>query len=409
MIKVIENGGVCSPEGFLAAGVTAGIKVSGKPDLALLVSRPAARAATSLTQNAFAAAPVLYCKEVVEAGGDVAAVVVNSGCANACTGPEGMVDCREMAAITARMLGLDSPEAVMVSSTGRIGTRLPMDLIEHGIDLAAASISNMGSIAAAEAIMTTDSISKSYAVELELRDKIITIGGMAKGAGMIAPNMKTVPHATMLSYITTDACVSRDALAGILEQAVDRSFNRVTVDGDTSTNDTVILLANGLAGNKEIALSSSEYHTFGEAVRMVAAELAKMMAIDGEGASHLVTVAIEGAASDEDAAVCAKTIANSLLCKTAWFGADPNWGRILDAAGYAGVPINTEKVNLWYDEVPIVQNGRDAGRSEEEQTAVLKRSKFTISLDLGVGTGESWMWTCDLSYEYVKINADYHT
>jgi glutamate N-acetyltransferase/amino-acid N-acetyltransferase len=407
--SILPEGNVTSPKGFRAAGVCAGLKRSGAPDMALLVSDTPAVAAGAFTNNAFAAAPVRYDRDILAQGGRVRAVLVNSGNANACTGPQGDLDARAMAEYAASVLGVPSA-TVLVSSTGRIGVPLPMDVIRRGTDLAAAALAADGGAKAAEAIMTTDTRPKSAAVSFRSDDREIRIGGMTKGAGMIAPALRLAPaQATMLCYVTTDAAIERNALEAALNASLDRSFNRITVDGDTSTNDTVLVLANGSAGNRPIQLDSPQYSAFRQALAAVVSTLAREMVLDGEGVTRFVELNVTGAHSDADARTCAEAIANSLLCKTAWFGADPNWGRILCAAGYSGIDLDPGAVSLDYQGVPIVRNGMDAGTPPDKQVEAINRREFTIDLDLGVGSGQFTVWTCDLTYEYVKINADYHT
>ncbi len=402
----IENGGVTSPMGFQAAGVCAGLKRSQAPDMALLRSETPCSFSGSFTSNLFPAAPVQLCKERVLKQKKIQAVVINSGVANACTGIEGYSNAEKMAELTARELNI-APEMVMVASTGRIGNQLPMDKIEKGIVMAAEALRPDGGAEAAEAIMTTDTKPKEIALSFGAGNRKVTIGGMCKGAGMIAPKM-TVPHATMLCCITTDCAISNDLLGSMLGEIVDDSFNKVTVDGDMSTNDTVIVMANGASG-VEIREGSPEAEHFKMALTMVAQHLARAIAMDGEGATKFVSVEVRGAATSRDAELCARTIANSLLCKTAWFGCDPNWGRVLAAAGRSGASFSAENVSLDYDEMPVVRNGMDAGTPEEELAQMMKRGEFTVRLDLGEGHGSFTVWTSDVSYEYVKINADYHT
>ena len=402
----IENGGVTSPLGFQAAGVCAGLKRSQAPDMALIYSGTPCSFSGTFTSNLFPAAPVQLCRERVLRQEKIQAVIINSGVANACTGIEGYANAEKMAELTARELKID-PGMVMVSSTGRIGNQLPRDKIEHGIVLAAKALRPDGGAEAAEAIMTTDTKPKEIALSFVSGDRKVTIGGMCKGAGMIAPKM-TVPHATMLCYITTDCAISGELLGSMLGEAVDDSFNKVIVDGDMSTNDTVIVMANGASG-VEIREGSPDALHFKVALSMVAQHLARAIAMDGEGATKFVSVEVGGAATRQEAEMCARTIANSLLCKTAWFGCDPNWGRILAAAGRSGANFSPENVSLDYDEMPVVRNGIDAGTPESELAQLMKRGEFTVKLDLGEGHGSFTVWTSDVSYEYVKINADYHT
>lgn len=402
----VENGGVASPAGFRAAGIVCGLKRNQAADLAMLASDFPCSFAGTFTSNLFPAAPVQLCKERVLKQDKVRAVVVNSGVANACVGLGGYDDAVKMAEITARELKI-KPEEVLVSSTGRIGVRLPMDIIEKGIGIAAKELSYEGGAAAARAIMTTDTRPKELAISFLVDGKRVTIGGMCKGAGMIAPLM-TVPHATMLCYITTDADVSKELLSSMLGAAVSESFNRVTVDGDMSTNDTVIIMANGASGVR-IEPGTKAAESFRTALNMVTVNLARSIAMDGEGATKFVSVEVTGAANDTEAENCARTIANSMLCKTAWFGCDPNWGRVLAAAGRSGAVFSPENVSLDYEDMPVVRNGVDAGTPEKELCEVMARNEFTIHLNLGEGNGEFTVWTCDISHEYVTINADYHT
>lgn len=409
--QVLDGGGVATPAGFQAAGVVAGLKRSGAPDMALLHSTVPATVAGAFTTNAFAAAPVRYDQHILDGGGTARAVIVNSGNANACTGGQGDRDARATAECVAQLLGV-APGEVLVSSTGRIGVPMPMPVVLNGARLAVAALAagDAAGARAAQAIMTTDTRPKSLAVELVLGGRTVRIGGMAKGAGMIAPAMKQQPpQATMLAYVATDAAVSRAALDRCVGQALDQSFNRITVDGDTSTNDTLLAFANGCAGNPVLETDSPEFPEFFAAFAFVLAHLAREMVLDGEGVTRFVELNVTGAASDAEARTCAEAIANSALCKTAWFGADPNWGRILCAAGYSGAALDAARVRLDYEGVPVVRGGMDAGTPEKQLVEAISRREFRIDLDLGVGPGAFTVWTCDLTYEYVKINADYHT
>ena len=407
--EVIEGGGATSAAGFEAAGVTCGLKRSGKADLALLFSTAPCNAAGTFTSNLFPAAPVVLCRERIEGGAGIRAVVVNSGVANACTGELGMKHAREVAELAADALGVDALQ-VLSCSTGRIGVQLPMDKLAAGIKAAAAAKKPDGGHEAALAIMTTDTRPKECAVSFMLDGRKVTIGGMTKGAGMIAPHMyPAVPHATMLCFITTDAAASNADLTKFLAGAVDVSFNRITVDNDMSTNDTCLLLANGASG-ATIAYDGSEAaKIFADALRHVVQTLAKGMVMDGEGSSKFVEVLVTGAKDAAQAHICAKAIADSMLCKTAWFGCDPNWGRVLAAAGYSGAQFNPEDVSLDYDDKPVVRGGMDAGTPEEVLSALMKTGSFTVHIDLGAGVASDVMWTSDITYDYVKINADYHT
>ncbi len=401
-----ENGSVTDVPGFLAAGVVAGFKKSGAPDFALLCSETPANFSGVFTSCTFAAAPVLLGRERVLAGGKLRAVAINSGNANACTGAAGLANARRSCEIVASRLGIPAGE-VLVASTGRIGVQLSMQLIEKGVELAANELSATGGAAAARAIMTTDTVPKSVSVQLELRGRRVTIGAMTKGAGMIDPNL-TAPHATMLCFITTDAAIDNALLGELLAANARDSFNRITVDGDMSTNDTLLLMANGRSG-VELHPGEAETEIFREALLAVMQNLARRMVADGEGATKLVTINIRHAASREDARLAAEAVANSLLCKTAWFGNDPNWGRVVAALGYSGAVFDPEKCDVFYDDVPVVTAGGDSGIPESELVGIVSRREFTINVDFHAGDGEYWVWTSDVSYEYVKINADYHT
>jgi glutamate N-acetyltransferase/amino-acid N-acetyltransferase len=404
---IIKNGGVTTPSGFSASGITAGLKKSGNKDMALIFSEVPANAAGAFTTSLFPAAPVVLAKDTLKTNNKFQAVIINSGIANACTGKQGLKDAEKMAELTASELKIE-PEEVFVSSTGRIGTHLPMDIITNGIELAIKHLSTDGGSDAAAAIMTTDTTPKEVCVSLNLNGNTVHIGGIAKGAGMIAPSMK-VPHATMLSYITTDADIESTLLSSLLQNAVSGSFNRVTVDGDMSTNDTVIIMANGKAGNTTLTAESPEISKFTEALDYVMQYLAKAIVYDAEGATKFVTVQVKNAKFAKDAELCADAISNSLLCKTAWFGGDPNWGRVLAAAGYSGASFNPATVDLFYNDKPVVIHGEDAGTEEAELEEVLKNKEFTLTLDLNDGDCSYRMWTNDITYEYVKINAEYHT
>ncbi|OPZ28370.1 MAG: Arginine biosynthesis bifunctional protein ArgJ [Lentisphaerae bacterium ADurb.BinA184] len=406
----VEDGGVTTPAGFRAAGVVAGFKRSGRKDAMLLVSDRPAAVAAAFTSNRYAAAPVQYDREIVGQGRPVRAVFVNSGNANACTGAQGLANARQMAALAADALGV-LPAEVLVSSTGRIGVPLPMEKIRRAVELAVPALSPDGGHDAAEAIMTTDTRPKTAAVSFTVNGRTVTLGGTCKGAGMIAP--KLIPcrpcQATMLAYLTTDAAVEPAFLQACLETSLDLSFNRITVDGDSSTNDTFLALANGQAGNRPLTDEHPDAPAFRDAFTTLAGRLAREMVLDGEGVTRFVELCVTGARDNAQARRCAEAIANSLLCKTAWFGADPNWGRILCAAGYSGVETDPARTRLDYDGVPIVRDGMDAGTPEKDQVAAISKREFRIALDLGVGDGTFTVWTCDLTYDYVKINADYHT
>lgn len=398
----VIDGGVTAPQGFKASGVCAGIKADAL-DLALLVSETPATVAGMFTTNAVQAAPVKLCKQVL-ASGAASAVVVNSGCANACTGEVGMTAATEMATATASALSIDA-DAVFVCSTGTIGKQLPMDKIKAGLPEAVAALAVDGGGNAARAIMTTDTVNKQVAVSVEVGGQAVSIGGMAKGAGMIEPNM-----ATMLAFLTTDAAVSLTALQSCLKKAVTKSFNRVTVDGDQSTNDTVLLFANGASETPLLDESHPAWGTFEAAVADVALALATMMVKDGEGATRFITVTVQGAVTATDANQAAKAVANSLLCKTAWFGGDPNWGRVIAAVGYSGAQVDADLVDISFDDVAAVIGGQMAeGVAFSELETVFARTAFEILIDLKLGSETDTVYTCDCSYDYVKINAEYMT
>ena len=406
-IDFVENGGITSPAGFLACGVAAGFKRSGSPDMALVVSERDCSFAGTFTSNLFPAAPVRYCREICAKSKKVRAVSINSGVANACTGLEGYENARRTAQLAAEALGISSDQ-VLVASTGRIGVQVPMDKIEKGIREGVKLLSREGGSAAAHAILTTDTRPKELAISFEAAGRTVTVGGCCKGAGMISPRMVVAPHATMIAVITTDADAENGYLASVIEDAVGASFNKITVDNDMSTNDTVLLMANGASGVR-IGKGSEGAELFENAVRMVAEHLARSIVYDGEGVSKFVSVEVSGAANDRDAELAARAIANSPLCKTAWFGCDPNWGRILAAAGYSGASFLPENVSVHFDETPVVRGGLDAGTPESELADLMKHREFSIKVDLGEGNSSCTIWTGDFTYDYVKINADYHT
>ena len=402
----IDGGSVTSVPGFRAAGVTAGFKRSGAPDFAMIASDVPANFAGAFTSCTFAAAPVQVCRKRVLESEYLRAAAINSGNANACTGATGIANAERTCELVAVRLGV-KPEEVAVSSTGRIGVQMPMATIERGIDLAAAALSDKGGPTAAEAIITTDTVPKSVALQLEIGGKTVTIGAMTKGAGMIDPAM-TVPHATMLCYITTDVKADNALLRDMIGANVADSFNRITVDGDMSTNDTTIVMANGLSG-VELKAGTPEAALFQEALLTVMQDLARRMVMDGEGATKFVTVKVVHSRSKENAKLCAEAVANSLLCKTAWFGGDPNWGRVVAVLGYSGATFDPDKTDIYYDGMPVVRQGGDAGTPESALCGIVKQREFTVLVDQNEGDAEYWVWTSDISYEYVKINADYHT
>ncbi|MDD3155513.1 MAG: bifunctional glutamate N-acetyltransferase/amino-acid acetyltransferase ArgJ [Victivallaceae bacterium] len=401
-----ETGSVTSALGYEACGVTAGFKRSGAADYAVVRSAREANFAGGFTSCVFAAAPVQLCREMAKTEPFVRAMSINSGNANACTGAKGLENARATRRLVGEAIGVPENQ-VLVASTGRIGVQMPMELIEKGAALAAAKLSRDGGCEAARAIMTTDTKPKHVSVSLEINGKRCTIGAMSKGAGMIDPNMK-VMHATMIALFCTDVKADNALLAELLEDAVGKSFNRITVDGDMSTNDTAVVMANAMSG-VEIRKGTAEAELFGEALRAVAMNLARRMVMDGEGATKFVTVEVRHAASDGEARVLAEAVANSLLCKTAWYGNDPNWGRVIAALGYSGVKFDPDKVDVFFGPLAVVRQGGDAGTAEKDLLAVVKEREFTIGIDMNAGEGFYYVWTCDISHDYVKINADYHT
>jgi glutamate N-acetyltransferase/amino-acid N-acetyltransferase len=397
------GGGVTAPQGFRAAGVHCGIKKNGKPDLSLVVSdAPSTQAAGLFTTNLAKAAPVLVSqRHLAASGGAARAIVTNSGCANACTGPQGMADAEEMAALTAR--ALDSPvEQVLVASTGVIGVNLRMDALRGGIPSAMAALSESGGTAAAQAIMTTDPFPKEASVEVFTDVGRFRVGGMAKGSGMIEPRM-----ATMLGYLTTDAAVDQGLLHRALSDACRFTFNAITVDGEPSTNDCVLALANGMSG---VVVDEGLYPALFEGFRLVAHELALGIVRGGEGATKLVAISVTGAVSDSDAWMAARAIANSPLVKTAVHGGDPNWGRLVAAAGRSGARFVLDHARVQIGTLVLFENGRPYDERAPDAAEYLKGSSLEITVDVGAGGGHSaTVWTCDLTAEYVKINAEYRT
>ncbi|MCM1026410.1 MAG: bifunctional glutamate N-acetyltransferase/amino-acid acetyltransferase ArgJ [Roseburia sp.] len=403
------DGGVTAARGFEAAGVEAGVKYQDRKDMALIYSRTPCRAAGVFTSNVVKAAPVLWDKQIVEVSPFAQAVVVNSGVANACTGQQGLESCEAEAGLAGELLGIPS-EAVLVCSTGVIGMQLPMDRIREGIRKLAAAKSDTleAGTDAARAIMTTDTVQKEIAVQTQIGGKTVTLGGMCKGSGMIHPNM-----CTMLGFLTTDIRISREMLAKALREDVVDSFNMISVDGDTSTNDTLLILANGLAENEEITGEGEDYDAFCAALHEVTVYLARKMAGDGEGATALFETKVVGAASKADARTLAKSVICSSLTKAAIFGHDANWGRILCALGYSGAQFDPENVDLYFrgksGEIHIYGNGTACDYSEEEATKILSEPEVCVLVDMHMGDGEAAAWGCDLSYDYVKINADYRS
>ena len=401
----IVKGGVCSAKGFRAAGVAAEIKYKGRNDVALIVADEPCAAAAVFTTNKVAAAPVLYDREIVK-GGRVQAILANSGCANACTGELGLRDAELSALATAGELGID-PKHVLVASTGVIGRPLPMDRLLAGMKAAAQGLGRTPAhgLAAEKAVMTTDTRPKQACATVKIGGKTVTVGGMSKGSGMIEPNM-----ATMLGFITTDAAITPAMLKRALFLAINKSFNRLVVDGDESTNDSVFLLASGKAGNPTIQQSNNDFRSFVEALEAVCVSLARQMATDGEGATKFVTVTVRGAKTERDAERAARAIAKSPLSKTSWFGKDPNWGRVLAAVGYSGADVVDMKTEVFYDKVWAFQCGKVADAAQlKKLEKVLKKDAFEVVVDLHLGKFESSIYTCDFSLDYVHINADYTT
>ena len=405
------DGGVTAPKGFSAAGMHVGIKASNttKKDMAMVYSEVPCKVAGTFTTNVVKAAPVVYDMNLVENSPFVQAVVVNSGVANACTGAEGMGYCNDMSKAAADALNIPK-EAVLVASTGVIGRQLPMDKINEGIKMLAPKLDNTREAAkmAAEAIMTTDTVSKEIAVEVELGGKTVTIGGMCKGSGMIHPNM-----CTMLAFVMTDANISKEMLTKMVKANVKDTFNMISVDGDTSTNDTMLVMANGMAENPEITEENEDYAKLAEALFEVNKYLAKKMAGDGEGATALFEVKVIGAESKEQAVIISKSVVCSSLTKAAIYGHDANWGRILCAMGYSGAQFDPEKVDIWFEskagKLKIVEDGVDTGYNEEIATKILSEEEVTAICDIKMGEFEATAWGCDLTYDYVKINADYRS
>ena len=405
----IITGGVTAAKGFLAAGVEAGIKYQNRKDMAMVYSKTPCRAAGVFTTNVVKAAPVLWDKEVVESEWEAQAIVVNSGIANACTGKLGYEYCRETAGAAADALEI-SPQSVLICSTGVIGMKLPMEKMTEGVRMLAKAIKpgEEAGTDAAKAIMTTDTRNKQVAVKVTIGGKEVTIGGMCKGSGMIHPNM-----CTMLAFVTTDVNISKKLLQEALSADVQDTFNMVSVDGDTSTNDTLLVLANGQAGNPEITEKGADYDTFVEALHYVNETLAKKIAGDGEGATALFEVKVIHADNKEDAKTLAKSVITSSLTKAALFGHDANWGRILCALGYSGAKFDPEAIELYLEssagKILIFKDGMAADYSEEEATRILSCSEVTALVDMKMGEAEATAWGCDLTYDYVKINADYRS
>ncbi len=409
-MKVIE-GSVTAAKGFRAAGNAVGVKgaITEKKDLAIIVSDVPAVAAGAFTTNVVKATSVTRNMKIMEGKGKINAVVANSGNANACTGEEGIKSNEKMAQCLADILGVDS-STVLTASTGVIGAVFPIDTITKGIK---ATFPMLGydrnnALMAAEAIMTTDTYSKEVAVEFDLGGKTVHLGGMAKGSGMICPNM-----ATMLSFITTDAAISQELLNKALKEDIKSTYNMVSVDGDTSTNDTVVVLANGLAGNEEVVSESKDYDAFKEALHYVNERLAKNLVRDGEGATKFMEVNVTGAATEADAKTMAKSVVKSSLFKAAVFGEDANWGRVLCAMGYSGVKFDPQKVDIVFasnaGEILLMDNGTPIVFDEDKAKTILSEKEIQVNIKISEGNAKATAWGCDLSYEYVKINGDYRS
>jgi glutamate N-acetyltransferase / amino-acid N-acetyltransferase len=408
----VVNGGITAPKGFRAAGITAGLKSTGAKDLALILSESEAIAAGVFTTSQVRAACVDYCRQCLQAKASARAILCNAGQANAATGELGWEDALETARLLSQELNI-SPEAVLLASTGVIGQRIKMDALRQGIPQVVREATGQGGKDAAQAIITTDLVIKEIALETMLEERPVRIGGIAKGSGMIAPNM-----ATMLGFITCDAAVSTSLWQSMLKRAVDKSFNQITVDGDTSTNDCVIALANGQSRTTAITDNSPNAQKLEAMLTAVCQHLAKAIARDGEGATCLIEVQISGAPSDQAASEVAKTIVGSSLVKSAIFGRDPNWGRIAAAAGRAGVKFHQDQLSIKLGDILLMENGqpqafdRNAASNYLKQAAAgeyLKTDTVLISVDIGVGSGKSVAWGCDLTYKYVEINAEYTT
>lgn len=408
-MEILKEGGVTAPKGFKAASVAAEIKYKNRTDMAMIYSEKPCTQAGVFTTNIVKAAPVRWDKAVVTDSPYAQAVVVNSGIANACTGNEGYEYCNQSAQCVADCLGIDK-SSVLVASTGVIGMQLPMDRIANGIKILSESLEDTieAGTKAAQAIMTTDTVSKQVAVKFTVDGKEVTVGGMCKGSGMIHPNM-----CTMLGFVTTDLAISKELLQKALSENVVDTFNMVSVDGDTSTNDTLLVLANGMAGNEMITEENEAYAQFKEALNYVNTTLAKKMAADGEGATALFETKVIHAKTKEDARILSKSVICSSLTKAAIYGHDANWGRILCALGYSGVTFDPEKVELFFESkagrIQIYKDGVATDYSEEEATKILSEPEVTVLVDMKDGEYEAAAWGCDLTYDYVKINADYRS
>ena len=401
MFQQLDNGTVTSAKGFKAAGIYCGIKKKRK-DLALIYSETSCSVAGTFTLNKVKAAPIVISQELVKQGNQVKAVLVNSGNANACTGETGVQDALAMQSACAEKLGIKASE-VLISSTGVIGQKLPVEKIISGLDEIIPLLSEDGGISAAEAIMTTDKKLKSYAVKISLSKGDVVIGGICKGSGMIMPNM-----ATMLGFMATDAAIDQSIIQKLLFDSVNNTFNKISVDGETSTNDMVTLMANGASGI-EVTEGTQDYEDFMEGLQAICQDMAKSIVSDGEGATKLVQINVLNAKSAEDANLIGKAIANSPLVKTAINGRDANWGRIVSAAGNSGADVIPEKITVCFNELPILKENFDIVLDEDKALKVLSLPEFDINIDINNGNESCTWWTCDFSEEYVRINADYRT
>lgn len=401
-MKKLSSKNIVSPKGFTAAGVHCGLKHK-KKDLAILVSEVPASVAGVFTTNAVQAAPLKVTKEVVYETKKMQAMIVNSGNANACTGKQGVLDAYEMQLLAAQKLGIAS-NLVGVASTGVIGEIMKMEPVKKGVQQLNPDSKLESGIDFSQAILTTDTVMKNTTYATIIDGKEVIVSGTAKGSGMIEPNM-----ATMLGFITTDANIASNELQKALSSVTDCTFNSITVDGDTSTNDTVIVMANGLAGNEPLSPLHPDWENFYTALRLVAEDLAKSIARDGEGATKLIEVEVDGAVSDEEARKIAKTVVGSPLVKTAVFGCDANWGRIIAAVGYSGAVIDPDKITIKIGGATMVENGEPIKFSEEELIEILKQHEVKIYVSLEVGKGHGFAWGCDLTYDYVQINASYRS
>ena len=403
------DGGVCAPLGFMAAGVEAGVKYNNRKDMAIIYSDEPCVVAGTFTSNVVKAAPVKWDMNIVNNSEYARAVIVNTGIANAGTGKEGMKICDETAEYASKVLNIPK-DSVLIGSTGVIGAQIPMDKIKCGIDKLAKAKerSDKSATDASKAIMTTDTVNKELAVEIMIGDKVVRLGAMSKGSGMIHPNM-----CTMLGYVTTDAAIEKDALTKIVKEDVVDTYNMISVDGDTSTNDTLLVMANGLAGNEPIKIGTPEYEVFKEALHFINETQAKRLASDGEGATALVESYVYNVDTKQNARTLAKAVICSSLTKAAIYGHDANWGRILCALGYSGVQFDPENMEIYYEggdkKILIYKDGLDAGYSEEEATAILSEPIVRIVADMKMGNESATAWGCDLTYDYVKINADYRS